>query len=85
MGRNDKLTQKIKNIPKDLKYSDLKKFLESLGYMESNKGKTSGSRVIFFRATDNDKIGGDKPHGNGPVSVGWLKRVVKHLEEKGDL
>ena len=85
MGKTDKLIEKMKSIPNDLRYTDFKKILESLGYVENNKGKTSGSRVIFYRASDNDKIGGDKPHGNGSVSQGWIKRVVKHLLDKGDI
>lgn len=85
MGTIDKLIIKLKSSPNDLKYSDFKKIMEHFGYVEYNKGKTSGSRVIFYRKSDNDKIGGDRPHGNGSVSVGWIRRVVKHLKEKGDI
>ncbi|MCF7924390.1 MAG: type II toxin-antitoxin system HicA family toxin [Candidatus Izimaplasma sp.] len=85
MSKTDKLIEKLLTIPNDLRYNEFKRILESLGYEEYNKGKTSGSRVTFYRTSDSDKISGDRPHGNKPVSIGWIKRVVKHLKNKGDI
>ncbi len=85
MGKTDKLKDKLLNIPNDLKYSELKTILESFGFFEDTKGKTSGSRVMFIRNSDKSKISGHKPHGNDSVSVGWIKNIIKYLEDKGDI
>lgn len=85
MGKQDKLIEKLKTIPNDMRYSDFKTLLESLGYLEDNKGSSSGSRVMFLRTSDGSKIGGDRPHGNKPVAQGFIKRVVKYLQDKGDI
>lgn len=85
MGQNEKLIAKIKSIPSDLRYEELKKFFESLGYRELTKGKSSGSRVMFHRKSDNDKILCHKPHGGDAISKSFIKDVIKHFEDKGEL
>lgn len=86
MGKkNDKLRDRLLAIPNDLKYSELKTILESFGYFEDTKGKTSGSRVMFINNSDSTKISGHKPHGNDAVSIGWLKSIVKFLKDKGEI
>ena len=46
MGKNDKLIQKIR-LAQNFTYDEAVNLLCSLGYEVSNKGKTSGSRVVF--------------------------------------
>ena len=53
MGKQyEKLKQKVLSVPANLTYSEMQTFLEGFGYVENNKGKTSGSRVSFFRESD---------------------------------
>lgn len=85
MGKKEKLIAKITSVPNDLKYEEIKTFLEFLGYKELTKGKSSGSRVMFFRITDNDKILLHKPHGSNNISKNYIKVLIKHLKEKGDI
>ena len=85
MGKKEKLIAKITSVPNDLKYEEIKTFLEFLGYKELTKGKSSGSRVMFFRITDNDKILLHKPHGGNNIPKNYIKILIKHLKEKGDL
>jgi len=47
MTKKDKLLERFLSMPKDFSYQELKTLLNSLGYEESNLGKTSGSRVLF--------------------------------------
>lgn len=43
MSRTDKLREKINDDRITVTYAEMARFLNSLGYSESNKGKTSGS------------------------------------------
>lgn len=47
MNKKEKLIQKLKVQSKSFSYEDAKVLLEYLDFLESNKGKTSGSRVVF--------------------------------------
>jgi predicted RNA binding protein YcfA (HicA-like mRNA interferase family) len=46
MSRKEKLFQKIKNNPRDVRFSELRKLLEYYGYYLDH---VSGSHHIFFR------------------------------------
>ena len=48
MSKKEKLINRLKTKPKDFTYNEAKTLLESVGFTESNKGKTSGSRVVFI-------------------------------------
>ena len=52
MSKKDKLIERLKSKPKDFTYNEAKVILNSFGFIENNKGKTSGSRVVFVK--DND-------------------------------
>ena len=49
MSKKEKLINRLKTKPKDFTYNEAKTLLESVGFVESNKGKTSGSRVGIYR------------------------------------
>ena len=48
MSKIEKLLTRLYSKPKDFTYQELKTLLEQLGFIEYNKGKTSGSRVEFI-------------------------------------
>ena len=47
MGKKDKLIAKIKSNPKDFTFDEAESLLGYLSFHKINKGKTSGSRVMF--------------------------------------
>lgn len=47
MGTKEKLIMRFKNSPKDFTWDEFLRLFTILGFELSNKGKTSGSRVIF--------------------------------------
>ena len=61
-----------------------KKLLNKLGYIENNKGKTSGSRVIF-RNDKGEKIELHKPHPKNILKPYQVGIIIKSLQEWGDL
>ena len=52
MSKIDKARKRILSKPKDYTYTEAKFLLAQIGFEEYNKGKTSGSRVKFYRQKD---------------------------------
>lgn len=80
MSKKDKLIQKLKSRSKDFTYDELKTLLNYLGFEESNKGKTSGSRVEF-RDGLGKKVALHKPHPNNIIKSYKINEVIDELEE----
>ena len=47
MSKIEKAIERLKSRPKDFTYDEMKMILNNFGFIEYNKGKTSGSRVEF--------------------------------------
>ena len=65
MSQFEKLWDRFLLVPSDFTYDELRKIMKHYGYSENNKGKTSGSRVVFIKRDDVEKttIFLHKPHG----------------------
>lgn len=61
MSKIEKEIERLKSKPKDYTYEEAKSLLNKLGFIEYNKGKTSGSKVRFINSK-NAKIDLHKPH-----------------------
>ena len=85
MSTLEKLKKRIQKIPRDFTYTEAKSLLEALGFEEYNKGKTSGSRVKFFRKADGCIIMVHKPHPQKEMKEYAVKQIVEKLEEYGEL
>lgn len=83
MGKKEKLIDRFKSNPKDFTFSELQNLLESLGFVLSNKGKTSGSRVKFSKG--NIIIILHKPHSRKELLEYQVKQVLDVLEREGML
>ena len=81
MGKKEKLLKRLKSIPKDFTFKEMQNLLESLGFMMSNKGQTSGSRVKFMK--DNIPIVLHRPHPRKEFLEYQIKQVLELLEEEG--
>ena len=85
MSRFEKARLRLLSKPKDYTYSEAKWFLTQLGDTERSKGKTSGSRVAFFRERDKALILLHKLHPGDEMKPGAVGDLVDHLKEVGDL
>ena len=47
MGQKEKLIDRLKTIPRDFTFDEAESLLRYLTFHRTNKGKTSGSRVVF--------------------------------------
>ena len=85
MGSFEKLLERFLGYPKDFTYEELKRLLKKLGYSETTKGKTSGSRVAFIDEKIKHAIRVHKPHPGNIVKEYVVKMVIKELQDKGKL
>ena len=83
MSRHKKLLERFLHLPKDFTYDELKKFLAGLGYDETKKGKTSGSRVAFVNQESKHIIRLHKPHPGNIVKSYALEQIYEELKNKG--
>ncbi len=83
MSKKDKLLKRLKSKPLDFTYDELKTLLNYLGFDEDNKGKTSGSRVMFFDVNSNEVIRLHKPHPNNILKEYQLKQIIITLRKIG--
>lgn len=82
MGTKDKLRDRFLTLPKDFTFDEMEKLLSGYGYIRDNKGKTSGSRVVFKNG-DKRPIMLHKPHPGNIVKSYALKQVLEDLKEAG--
>ncbi|MCM1057454.1 MAG: type II toxin-antitoxin system HicA family toxin [Firmicutes bacterium] len=85
MSRFEKAKMRILNVPSDYTYTEAKYLLGKLGFEEYNKGKTSGSRVKFYRESDKRIIMLHKPHPEEIMDRGAVADLVKKLHEMREL
>ncbi len=87
MSKFEKALARIKTYPKDFTYDEMKALLEHLGFVEHNKGKTSGSAVSFIKyVNDQPRVFMfHKPHPGNIVKACYIKRLVILLQETGDI
>lgn len=80
MSKIEKEIERLKSKPKDFTYDEAKKILNNLGFIEYNKGKTSGSRVEF-KNNLNRKMILHKPHPSNILKPYQINDIIKQLEE----
>ena len=81
MTKKDKLLVRFLSIPKDFTYNELKTLLNSLGYEESNLGKTSGSRVLFYNEKTGHEFKIHKPHPGNIIKTYLMKYIYEQIKE----
>lgn len=81
MSKKEKLILKLKAQSKSFSYEDAKVLLEYLNFLENNKGKTSGSRVMFSSETHGN-IMLHKPHPQKELKSYQIKQLKDFLEQE---
>ena len=86
MGKNNKKElDRLLSRPKDYTYKELSNLLNGLGYIESNQGKTSGSKVKFINPVTRHKIMIHNPHPSPVLKKYVIDLVIKQLKEMGEI
>ena len=82
MGKKEKLRERFLTLPTDFTFDEMQSLLQGYGYEKSDKGRTSGSRVIFKNGTKRP-IMLHKPHPGNIVKDYAMKQVYDDLKEAG--
>ena len=83
MGKKDKLIARLKSKPKDFTFEEAETLLGYLSYERSNKGKTSGSRVVFTRKDAQTHILLHKPHPRKELLDYQVQEIIDALKKEG--
>lgn len=82
MGTKDKLLARFSTLPRDFTWEEMHRLLVALGFSPSNKGKTSGSRVIF-KGEGRKPIMLHKPHPGNIMKAYAVRQVYDYLKNEG--
>ncbi len=83
MGQKEKLIEKLKSKPKTFTFEDAESLMGYFNYHRSNKGKTSGSRIMFSSDDHQTKILLHKPHPRKELLEYQVKQLIEQLEQEG--
>lgn len=81
MGQKEKLILRLKSRPKDFTFDEAETLLKYLGYQRSDKGRTSGSRVMFFHP-DHPPILLHRPHPRKELLAYQVSQLIDALEQE---
>ena len=84
MEQKEKLIKKLKSVPKDMTFEEVETLLRYLTYLRSNKGKTSGSRVLFS-SDSHPPILLHKPHPRKELLAYQIKQLIEILEQSNGM
>ena len=79
MGTKEKLIKRFQSLPKDFTWDEFVRLFGVLGFELGNKGKTSGSRVIFTKG--NISYIAHKPHPERYIKSYVMKQVLQFLTD----
>ncbi|MBQ9610717.1 MAG: type II toxin-antitoxin system HicA family toxin [Lachnospiraceae bacterium] len=83
MSQKDKLIRKLKSKNSSFTFDEAETLLNQLTYYKDNKGKTSGSRVMFISDNYSPKIFLHKPHPRKELLAYQKKQLFKTLKKEG--
>jgi len=85
VSKKEKLMSRLLSKPRDFTFDELSGLLKGLGYIQDNKGKTSGSRVAFINQDTKSIIRLDKPHPDNILKLYVVNYIITKLKEGGDI
>jgi hypothetical protein len=80
MTKQVKLIEKLLRLPQNFTYDEMVALLKSFGYIAEERGRSSGSAIMFFNQNLNDKIMFHKPHPQKELKRYILKMVLEKLK-----
>ncbi len=81
MSKLQKMIKRIKQQPTDYTFEEVCTLLKALGFAIDNKGKSSGSRVMFEK--EGLCIYIHKPHPQKEIKRYQLKQILEVLDREG--
>ena len=84
MGTKEKLVERLKSRPSDFTFDEVSRLLTMFGYVPSNKGRTSGSRMSFT-SPGKTPIMLHRPHPQKELKAYAIKQLLEELIHNGDI
>lgn len=81
MSTKEKLIERFKRLPNDFTFEETVRLFAAIGFTLHQKGKTSGSRVMFYK--EDLSFDMHKPHPGSIVKRGTIKSIYDFLTKKG--
>ena len=81
MSKKQKLIDRLKARSRNFTYDEAESLLLSLGFKKSNKGRTSGSRVVFIKGSIRVEI--HKPHPQKELQPYQITDLLTELKNGG--
>lgn len=82
MSKKKKLIQRLKTLPDDFTFQELKQVVGFYGFEELTVGKTTGSAVKFVNKKTGKKLYLHRPHPGNIVKRYILQEVLKVIGEE---
>jgi hypothetical protein len=80
MSKHEKLIRKLLSNSKTFTYEEMETLLKGFGYKEEDRGRSSGSAVMFYNKELNDKIMMHKPHPQKELKKYILDLIIEKLK-----
>ncbi|MBS6734733.1 MAG: type II toxin-antitoxin system HicA family toxin [Clostridiales bacterium] len=74
--QTEKKLQNIKSRPKDFTFDEAETLLKCLNYIRSNRGRTSGSRIMFI-SEKHEALLLHKPHPQKELKAYQVKQLIE--------
>ena len=85
MSKKDKLLTKLMDNSQSMTFDEAETLLGFYGFYKDNKGKTSGSRVVFMNKNTNTKILLHKPHPRKELLSYQKKQLKDFILQEGNV
>ncbi len=82
MGQKEKLIARLRSLPRDFTFNEAERLLGYLGFVRSNKGATSGSRVKFARP-EGGELMLHMPYPGNELRTYQVKELLSMQEREG--
>ncbi len=80
MSTKEKLIERFRRLPNDFTFEETIRLFRTLGFDLYQKGRTSGSRVMFVRGEVSFDM--HRPHPGSIVKRGTLVNIYEYLTSK---
>ena len=80
MSSKEKLVKRFLSLPRDFTFDELVRLFAAFGFVLSQKGHSSGSRVAFLRGDEMFTM--HRPHPDNNVKRGTLQYIKEYFEQK---
>ena len=82
MSKKEKLLKRLCSYPKDFSFEEVETLLGYFAYHRDNKGRTSGSRIVFL-SDAHAPVLLHRPHDGSALRNYQIKQLINQLKQEG--